>query len=347
MTNYYFHQKKRTNSSEFFQKFKLLKLFFLFLFIFSGNQNVFSQCPQDTDCDLIINSIDLDDDNDGILDTDENTCDNAPVFVPSGSINSSIDRVALHDGSSTPQTINATFPIPGCDDRSEEIQYIVTAFPSAASGSNEICATSNSFASSQNLNSISLLKADGCLGGVTYRIEFPSRNEILNISNASHANFTADEVIIVRSTVPLSVNTSKRPNNVAIGSNGGPLVTGINTMEVRIDNIDGFFGGNGNIWEVSSNGLTVPFVEIEYFRSSGTGATEERFTLLHSPLCDADCDGTPNQFDLDSDDDGCPDTVEAGGDDADDDGILGNTPVIVDENGLVIGQGGYNGTKVR
>ena len=63
---------------------------------------------------------------------------------------------------------------------------------------------------------------------------------------------------------------------------------------------------------------------------------------------DLDGDGIPNHFDLDADGDGCFDVIEAGFDDNDlvfdsilgfipnPDGILGNSPVTVDEEGRVI-----------
>ena len=51
---------------------------------------------------------------------------------------------------------------------------------------------------------------------------------------------------------------------------------------------------------------------------------------------DIDKDGIPNQFDLDSDGDGCFDVNEAGFRDDDDDGILGKSPVVEDSLGLVI-----------
>ena len=303
--------------------------------------------PSDNDNDGVCDLLDLDDDNDGILDTDENDCGSEPTAIPAEDINASIDQAALHNGSSTPQTINATFAIPGCNNINEEVQYNVSAFPSAASGSNNICFGANSFVAFPNsLNDfISLNKPDGCVGGVTYRIDFISGNEVLNLSNITHANLAADEAIIIRSSVPLSVNTFKNPGGSNQGSNGGPIVSGASTLEVTIDNVSGAFGGNNNIWEVSSNGLAVPFVEIEYYRSSATnGASIEAFSLFHSTGCDTDCDGTPDQFDLDSDDDGCPDAVEAGHSDMDDDGVLGTSPITVDDNGLVVGQGGYTGT---
>ena len=51
---------------------------------------------------------------------------------------------------------------------------------------------------------------------------------------------------------------------------------------------------------------------------------------------DVDGDGIPNSFDLDSDNDGCLDVIEAGYDDGDSDGLLGDSPVEVDSLGLVI-----------
>ena len=56
---------------------------------------------------------------------------------------------------------------------------------------------------------------------------------------------------------------------------------------------------------------------------------------------DFDNDGIPNALDLDSDGDGCSDSNEAGFEDADSDGVLGVSPVVVDPFGLVQNQGGY------
>lgn len=58
---------------------------------------------------------------------------------------------------------------------------------------------------------------------------------------------------------------------------------------------------------------------------------------------DADGDGIIDSFDADSDNDGCPDAIEAGHTDSDSDGYLGTSPVTVDANGQVTGQGGYTG----
>lgn len=56
---------------------------------------------------------------------------------------------------------------------------------------------------------------------------------------------------------------------------------------------------------------------------------------------DTDGDGITDDMDLDSDGDGCFDTIEAGFTDDDGDGILGLSPIMEGDDGLVIGQGGY------
>ena len=56
---------------------------------------------------------------------------------------------------------------------------------------------------------------------------------------------------------------------------------------------------------------------------------------------DIDGDGFPNYIDLDSDGDGCPDAIEAGFTDPDNNGYLGTSPVLVGPKGKVLNQGGY------
>jgi len=58
---------------------------------------------------------------------------------------------------------------------------------------------------------------------------------------------------------------------------------------------------------------------------------------------DSDGDGIINSFDNDSDNDGCDDVIEAGFSDSDGDGMLGGSPVLVDDNGRVISGGDGNG----
>jgi len=57
---------------------------------------------------------------------------------------------------------------------------------------------------------------------------------------------------------------------------------------------------------------------------------------------DFDLDGIPNSIDLDSDNDGCFDVVESGFNDPDNDGLIGESPLIVDSTGLVLNQNSYD-----
>ena len=56
---------------------------------------------------------------------------------------------------------------------------------------------------------------------------------------------------------------------------------------------------------------------------------------------DLDNDGIPNYLDLDSDGDNCPDVLEAGFEDGDNDRILGSSPLSFDSSGRVISSSGY------
>ena len=59
-------------------------------------------------------------------------------------------------------------------------------------------------------------------------------------------------------------------------------------------------------------------------------------------IADTNADGNFNYIDLDSDSDTCLDVIEAGFNDPDKDGVLGNSPVIVNVNGKVTSGMGYS-----
>ena len=65
------------------------------------------------------------------------------------------------------------------------------------------------------------------------------------------------------------------------------------------------------------------------------------FDTVEGEVTDSNLDGRPDRISLDSDSDGCADAIEAGFTDPDGDGILGTSPVTVDADGQVTGQGGY------
>ena len=300
-----------------------------------------SACPEllDSDNDGVPNSVDLDDDNDGIPDSVELSCNNGFENISAAAVNASIDIPSLHDGSSTPQTLTQTFTTPGCPPDQDVVSYQVTAFPSQlAANTTNICADVDSFRGFANANgdNIGIDKLAGCDGGIRYRIEFTSGAEILNLSSLSHGNLAADEAVTITSSVPLTATTFKRSTADASndGTNGGSLITNNGTTSVTIDNVSGPFGGNLNIWEVTSNGVPVNWVEIDYYRSGGSSAASfEAFTLNHTFACDTDCDGVQDYLDIDSDNDGITDATEAGGTDANGDGVIDGF-TDTDGNGL-------------
>ncbi|MFS4416283.1 Calx-beta domain-containing protein [Maribacter sp. 2307ULW6-5] len=100
--------------------------------------------------------------------------------------------------------------------------------------------------------------------------------------------------------------------------------------------------GNPQNWSIGVNDIT----DLTLTMNQGNPRSDLNISLI-GPCGDADNDGFINSIDLDSDNDGCLDTVEAGHADGDNDGILGNSPVTVDPNGLVTGQGGYTGTNTN
>lgn len=63
---------------------------------------------------------------------------------------------------------------------------------------------------------------------------------------------------------------------------------------------------------------------------------------INYTLADTDTTGGFNYIDLDSDDDNCNDVIEAGFSDSNSDGFLGNSPIVVNSNGVVTsGTNGY------
>lgn len=63
--------------------------------------------------------------------------------------------------------------------------------------------------------------------------------------------------------------------------------------------------------------------------------------------CDIDKDGIENKFEIDSDADGCPDSIESGGIDADSDGILDGSDIDTSNGRVLNATGGYNGVTVN
>ena len=124
----------------------------------------------------------------------------------------------------------------------------------------------------------------------------------------------------------------------------------INGAEI-VDN-DGNHGTQERNGSIFLNAGSYPFTVL-YFEDGGSHSlsvlysspsitkTNIPFSVLSSE-CDYDGDGISNSFDLDSDNDGCNDVLEAGYTDDNRDGVIDGTGF--NANGTVEGSNGYNGT---
>ena len=119
---------------------------------------------------------------------------------------------------------------------------------------------------------------------------------------------------------------------------------------VSNDGLHGAQERNGSIFlNAGTYPITVLFFEnggdhslSVLYSSSSITKTNIPFSIL-SFNCDYDNDGTPNSLDLDSDNDGCNDVLEAGYRDANGDGKIDGTGF--NANGTVSGSDGYKGTQ--
>ncbi len=82
-------------------------------------------------------------------------------------------------------------------------------------------------------------------------------------------------------------------------------------------------------------------VGVDGVPDSAQASGQEDSGTVNYTLQNSDGAGEYDYLELDSDGDGCYDTLEAGFTDPDSNGLLGTLPITVDNNGLVIGEGGY------
>lgn len=171
------------------------------------------------------------------------------------------------------------------------------------------------------------------------------------LDNATaNLNFSLPVTITLKHKIGQTWNYSSA-DTLLIISNGDFTIYDPNNDLNILSNSGGIlkFYGSGGIsstepWVITTS---TTFLQI-------TGTTDQpnsniplNLALTCSGYFDTDSDGIPDHNDLDSDDDGCLDVVEAGNSDSDNDGILGNSPVVVNGNGAVINQNGYVGNSVN
>ena len=240
----------------------------------------------DTDGDGVGNDCDLDDDNDGILDTNE--CAPADFFW-----------------SSKPTIVGST-----------------------ATGT--INGVGYTYQSSQPI---------GATGSVFGIGNFPASYGVPNVNPTIQNTQITNNTLTFASpmTDPVLVFASIGSASISVGINFGAPVeilwsqSVVQNTSTRITGAEGYaiVRMTGTFSSINFN-----YTVAENWANFVFGATVPR-------VCDFDGDGIADQLDADSDNDGCNDAIEAGGTDGDGDGKLGVSPVQVDVNGRVTGQGGY------
>ena len=124
-------------------------------------------------------------------------------------------------------------------------------------------------------------------------------------------------------------------NNADFPGGGGAATVSPDGKTLTIEAGDGLGSANQAQFYVSTNGtLRGINVSMETIATLSGVINAAQFSLRIPMLCDADGDGITNDFDLDSDNDGISDILEAGADDNDGDGRADVT-TDTDGDGLV------------
>ncbi|WP_298767117.1 T9SS type A sorting domain-containing protein [uncultured Polaribacter sp.] len=274
----------------------------------------------DNDGDGIFDDVDIDDDNDGILDIDEQNCPSS-TFINLGQTFTQASTGTATDSAASGSVsnlysfngINATFAYQvtnsatwssgvasvgstmGIDGNYINVQPKNTSFPAGSFYPADAASTSvavYTITFSQPVYSVEFK-----WGGIDIndRVQFIGElngtNTPLNITNNNLPN---GSFTITGQTVNSTSSDSNSPNNSVIVSSSGPL----NQI-------------------IIAAGKSIP--------PTGPGnVTMQLFELKYCFVSDTDGDSIPNHLDLDSDNDGIPDIVEAGGTDTDGNGTVDN-----------------------
>ncbi|MFS4494595.1 gliding motility-associated C-terminal domain-containing protein [Maribacter sp. 2308TA10-17] len=306
----------------------------------------------DSDNDRVRDEVDLDDDNDGIPDFDE-CLFNSVILGPFLDTNTSFDFTGT--GGTGPATFNSI--------THQGVQYSNFVVPD---GYAENFATTNQAHVYEVNNNV-----DGNTGGTAgNNISNPAWNSIIlpafqsndfNYFQKQDGGITATDYYTLNYNTPIIITGD---SFILISERGGNNNTTIEAYDVNGNSLGsqivlaassanylptGTTASNGQEIRIAVYALTdlgAPGQNISSLRMISAGATGDGpdgkvFIVANNPVCpDSDGDGIPNQFDLDSDNDGIADVIESGGIDADMDGRADDD----DNNGNNAGSNGIPST---
>jgi hypothetical protein len=222
----------------------------------------------DFDGDGIINSIDLDDDNDGVLDTDE--------------------------------YCKSSIQLPATNTTAAITEFSVPTGWTIANSSPDIATTAYSVYGSW---------LGGCNNGAAPAAPNGHTSWVNFYSNTQEAFKTNLSGLTSGKTYILKVYYAKFASTAALGQV---------TVKFGTTVIDQYTPSLGCGWETRYITFTASATSGDLqFQNTGVASPMQNASVSISSdalyeVCDTDNDGIPNQFDLDSDGDGCPDAKEAG-----------------------------------
>lgn len=247
----------------------------------------------DSDNDGIDNYYDLDDDNDGILDTVEDVCttEGTPVLTETfGTGSRTSDSYVLNHTYTATGTINDGF-------------YAVTNSTDETNIWNKTDLTGNLDAGNPNIAAgsttgryLMINVGPNLLNQAIYR-------RTLAVTNGTRYRFRIDMAGLANGTADI-------PNlQLAIKDTNGNLLASANSDQIGMANDD--------VWRrlalnfvASTTSVVLEIVNLQPSGTNGNDIGIDNIVLVPVSICDTDGDGIPNSLDFDSDNDGCFDAIE-------------------------------------
>ena len=280
----------------------------------------------DCDGDGVINGLDLDNDNDGIYDTDEVDCASPAMnsggygynskLNPSNTASGTLTNLASYTGitAASPTYFDYYYEVQGNAEWGSGIRFL-----------------NNPFLGGDYIN-FQVTKSDLLSGDIGY-VELNFNEYVTNlefdlggIDNQDAMTFLAyyNGSLVPAASIDIK-NVNIPPANYHVTGN-------------KVRSSSGGANAPFNTAHISVTGPVDKLV-LRFAKENYNGvSTWQIYNFRYCIELNHDADGVPNRFDIDSDGDICYDVVEANFSDQDLNGILGEAPTLIDpSNGTVIG----------
>ena len=261
----------------------------------SQNSLVNTQCI-DTDGDGVQNDFDLDDDNDGILDTVEDACayEGTPVYINNfGTGPRASDANVLGHTYTTSTTISDGFYGVTTSSGTTETYNQTDLIGGIDAGNPTITAGSTAG------RYLAINIAPNFINQAFYRT--PS----VSVTSGARYRFRID-------MAGLGNGAASVPNlQISIKDTSGNVLATANSGGIGMANDDVWRRLNLN-FTATTSAVVLEIVNLQGNGGAGNDLGVDNIILAPVVICDTDGDGIPNSLDLDSDGDGCSDVIEGG-----------------------------------